>query len=103
MALSSAFGEQIITPREQASEWYTFFDNNPSLKPLISNPAVRSDTVIAIEGSKAQISLVKEKIKHAGIILGNGYGAWKDTTFRIANFPAIDKHEIALLQQHLDA
>ena len=38
------------------------------------------------------------KAKENNIILGNGYGAWKDTTFRIANFPAIEDWEFDQLK-----
>ncbi|MCY7351662.1 MAG: aminotransferase class V-fold PLP-dependent enzyme [Cytophagaceae bacterium] len=88
--------------RRQASDWYRFFDNHPTWKPLVSNPAVRSDTVIAIEGQPVDIKLIKEKCKAAGITLGNGYGAWKDRTFRIANFPAIEEEEIEKLKEVLN-
>jgi len=33
--------------------------------------------------------------------LGEGYGAFKPLTFRIANFPAIADREIAALKQFL--
>lgn len=84
---------------EQASTWYTFFEKMSSLKPLIAHPSVRSQTVIAIEAEKGFISGLKDKARQTGIIIGNGYGAWKETTFRIANFPAIDQQEIKQLQQ----
>lgn len=103
--------------KDQAENWYKFFDKNvtPTLvcndknvatqtkdcatKPLIQNPAVRSDTVIAIEGSESQIKDIKAITKANGITVGNGYGSWKNTTFRIANFPAIEVPEIEALQE----
>jgi phosphoserine aminotransferase len=33
--------------------------------------------------------------------LGNGYGKWKNSTFRIANFPAIEEFEITKLKEIL--
>ena len=38
-----------------------------------------------------------------GIILGKGYGEWKNSTFRIANFPALDQTEIESLQKFLES
>lgn len=87
---------------DQASEWYTLFENIPALQPLISEPMVRSQTVIAIEAEKSQLAVLKDKARQAGIIIGHGYGTWKETTFRIANFPAIDRHEINQLQQVIE-
>ena len=68
---------------------------------LVPDPEQRSDTVIAVGGEPEAIRAVKEAALRAGIQLGNGYGAWKETTFRIANFPALDDDEIAKLRQFL--
>lgn len=90
--------------RSRATEWYRFFEQDTNHLPftlLIDEPARRSDTVIAVEGPPEAIKAVKTAASTAGITLGNGYGAWKDTTFRIANFPAIDDDEIAQLKTFL--
>ncbi len=60
-----------------------------SFEPLVENSVVRSPTVVAMRGSEAAIRVLKAEATDAGIQLGNGYGAWKNTTLRIANFPAI--------------
>lgn len=66
--------------------------------PFILKEECRSDTVIALQGNKEDILKVKEAARQKGIIVGNGYGELKDTTIRIANFPAIpDKDYQALL------
>jgi len=65
------------------------------------NQATRSDTVIAVTGSEAAIQAVKKAAQQAGIMLGNGYGNWKNTTFRIANFPAITEPERGQLRDFL--
>lgn len=84
---------------EQALGWYGFLKAHPVLKPLVHNPAVRSDTVIAVAADEKTVSFAKQKARAAGIELGNGYGQWKADTFRIANFPAIDMQEINALKQ----
>lgn len=90
--------------REQAQEWYDFFESDASsFRPLAANPAVRSDTVITVSGEEKEISRIKAQAKQVGIILGNGYGQWKDTTFRIANFPTIEQKEIAALKHFIKA
>jgi phosphoserine aminotransferase len=65
---------------------------------LITNKKVRSETVIAIKGTVDEILILKQKAKKNNIILGNGYGIWKDTTFRIANFQAIEDWEFDKLK-----
>ncbi len=57
-------------------------------KPFIINSSVRSDTVLIFEDDKLFINDLKKKAIKVGIQLGNGYGHLKNTTFRIANFPA---------------
>ncbi|MCU0355522.1 MAG: alanine--glyoxylate aminotransferase family protein, partial [Cytophagales bacterium] len=83
-----------IRLQKQAAAWYGFFDNHAILKPLVTNPAVRSDTVIAVTSDESIIRATKKRAETAGITLGNGYGTWKNNTFRIANFPAISTEEI---------
>lgn len=67
------------------------------LTPVVQNPTVRSATVIAVRMEKDRLAALKHQAKQQGIILGNGYGAWKDDSFRIANFPAINPEEISTL------
>jgi phosphoserine aminotransferase len=84
----------------QASEWYNFFDKK-GMKCLALNPEIRSDTVITIEGTEEGIKHIKTLTKAHEITVGNGYGSWKNTTFRIANFPAIEDFEIENLMKIL--
>jgi phosphoserine aminotransferase len=89
-----------ITTR-RAADWYRFFEQEMADSPfqvLVDEPDLQSDTVIAITGAEADIAAVKKAAKQAGLLLGNGYGDWKDTTFRIANFPAISDEEISELK-----
>ena len=93
--------------RQRAADWYAFLRNWSGTQAghdftlLNDDPAVRSDTVIAVKGSEVGIKAIKVAARQAGILLGNGYGDWKNTTFRIANFPAIADDEIAQLRQFL--
>ena len=92
-----------ITKR-RAADWYAFVEQQLArslFRLLIDDPAIRSDTVIAVSGSEADVKAIKLAAQQAGIILGNGYGDWKNTTFRIANFPAISDEEIEELRTFL--
>ncbi len=79
----------------RASYIYQSISEIPHLQPLVNNPDSRSETVISClhPDPKALISTFKAK----GITLGKGYGEWLDTTFRIANFPAILDEEYQIL------
>jgi len=46
---------------------------------------------------------LKLKAQDAGIVVGNGYGAWKKNTFRIANFPALSQDNFDSLWHFLSA
>ncbi len=85
--------------KERAHFYYQLFNSILELDLLIKNERVRSDTVIAVKGTPNTIQAVKEKALAAQLLLGNGYGPWKETTFRIANFPAITEEEVAQLKK----
>lgn len=76
---------------------YNYLETN-GYEPLVKSALNRSPTVIAVKGSAEEIAGLKVFAAQNGITLGNGYGKWKDTTFRIANFPAIRNDEADLLK-----
>ncbi|MGM0581087.1 MAG: aminotransferase class V-fold PLP-dependent enzyme [Bacteroidota bacterium] len=68
------------------------------LKPFVHSNRFQSETVFCLEGEKELIEKIKQEADSEGIILGKGYGKWKENTIRIANFPAIpNKHYIDLI------
>lgn len=85
--------------RRRAAMLYAFFEKHSVLKPLVQNPDVRSDTVLAITAEPNEIQKIKLFTAEKNIILGNGYGVWKNSTFRIANFPAIDDEDVKTLME----
>ncbi len=89
-----------IQIKDRAKSWYQFLSEF-GFNVLVENEEVRSDTVIAVSGEKEQIAAIKKAAKENGIMLGNGYGSWKETSFRIANFPAITLDEINQLKVFL--
>jgi len=86
--------------KKRAEDWYTFLSEK-GYEILVDNKMVRSDTVVSVTGNKERIAFLKKAAKENGIMLGNGYGAWKENTFRIANFPAITSGEIDQLKSFL--
>lgn len=86
--------------KQQAYAWYDLLETK-TIKPLISNAAVRSDTVITVSASEAQIKATKSRAHKHGFLLGEGYGELNATTFRIANFPAIKPADIRSLMNIL--
>lgn len=74
--------------KERMAYLYTHFSSHASLRPLIIEKNVQSPTVLALKGDEEYIKQVKKSLKEQGIIIGSGYGIWKENTLRIANFPA---------------
>lgn len=82
-------------------DWEKFFDSSSKLSLVIQNKAVRSHTVLTLSGQPEYLTKLKSEARKKGFLLGEGYGALKKETFRIANFPAIRKKEIEALQEFL--
>lgn len=89
---------QIIERR--ATDLYDFLEEN-GYKILIDNKAVRSQTVLSVELNEPKLSFLKQKANQSNIILGNGYGKWKQNTFRIANFPQHTDKDFKILKEFL--
>lgn len=86
---------------KRATKWYKLIDKIPAISPLAKDPEIRSKTVITCSASPELVQEIKEKAFEQGMIIGNGYGELKATTFRIANFPALKGQEIKQLKSLL--
>ncbi|MEO0551876.1 MAG: aminotransferase class V-fold PLP-dependent enzyme [Bacteroidota bacterium] len=80
---------------------YSALLDEVSLKHLVENKEVQSYTVIPVSSDIKTISRLKMEARKESLILGNGYGNLKETTFRIANFPSIKMDEITLFKNFL--
>jgi phosphoserine aminotransferase len=87
--------------RRRYKKWISFLKDTKDMHHLISNSEVHSYTVIPVLVDPSRLDEIKKEAKKNGILLGEGYGDLKATTFRIANFPAIKKSEIEQLQSFL--
>ena len=86
----------------RAQHLYQYFQGYSEFQPITQNNYCYSDTVLAFTGEEFFIEeLHQNAIKH-GILLGKGYGNWKNNSFRIANFPAIPNTEIDELVNFFD-
>ena len=86
---------------ERYRGWVDFLSDRKTLRHFVSNEEVRSFTVIPVTAKETLITAIKSRAKKNGILLGEGYGDLKASTFRIANFPAIKKNEIKTLRTFL--
>ena len=65
---------------------YDFLDENSHLSPLVKDKQFRSKTVIVAKMDQSTENLLNF-LKTKGMIVGSGYGAYKNDHIRIANFP----------------
>ncbi|WP_207435640.1 aminotransferase class V-fold PLP-dependent enzyme [Sabulibacter ruber] len=91
--------DQLLVQRAQ--ELYAFFEELTEMQLLVENPEVRAHTVIAVRGTDKWIQEIKRNAAAQNITLGNGYGQWAKSTFRVANFPAIVDAEYDVLRNFI--
>ncbi len=79
---------------------YAFLETSHFFSPFVANKAHRSPTVIVadIKGASASAEVI-DAVKKSGLIIGAGYGAFKEKQLRIANFPA---HTLEDVQKLID-
>lgn len=80
---------------------HAYIEKSSILSHSVENPAHRSETVV-VANTTIPSSILNEKIKDSGLIIGAGYGSFKDTQVRIANFPAHSIEVIEKLIQELE-
>lgn len=76
---------------------YDYFSKHKKYAPFVQNKRFWSQTTIVID-LKGDTEKVVEKLKKRGIIVGRGYGDYKNEHIRIANFPA---HKLKDIQRLL--
>jgi len=82
--------------------WTDFWDQQSEFSYLIERADLRLPTVLALKGPEEKIQALHARCQASVIELGKGYGEWKNTTFRIANFPAHTKEDIETLINQLN-
>lgn len=82
-----------IETKEKSKLLYDFFDNHKSFNPFVKNKSNRSDTIININ-TAGKNDIIRKKLSDNGLIVGSGYGKFKDSQIRIANFPMHRKSDV---------
>lgn len=86
---------------KRVESWRKFFSKHNTLKLFTKDERLLSDTVLCLQGPADDIQKIKTRARKAGFVLGEGYGEFKSTTLRIANFPALKEKEIKSLKDFL--
>jgi phosphoserine aminotransferase len=79
---------------------YDFIKNSKSFDIAVQNPSLRSKTVI-VANTKKPASEINKALAPHGFVIASGYGLYKNSQIRIANFPAHDIASVKALIEHM--
>jgi phosphoserine aminotransferase len=82
--------------QDRAVQLYKAIGASGGLEVFVKTPDHRSATVI-VAGTRGSAPALLEKWKGQNLVVGSGYGNYKEKQIRIANFPANTDEEIAQL------
>ncbi|MFT7032497.1 MAG: phosphoserine aminotransferase [Cyclobacteriaceae bacterium] len=80
----------------KAALLYNLFDSHKRLSSFVKEKNHRSLTVATAEVKGGSENLIK-KLNEKGMVIGKGYGAFKESQMRIASFPTHSKEQVELL------
>lgn len=85
----------------KAAILYHLLEAKQSVSPFVKEKDWRSETVIVGDSGK-NTAKIQEQLAHKGLVLGSGYGQFKEQHIRIANFPTHSKEQVEMLVDLLD-
>lgn len=65
---------------------YSAIDSCANIQALVKKQDERSKTIIIAQAGDKQAE-IKQRLLDSGYVVGSGYGKYKDSEIRIANFP----------------
>jgi len=68
---------------------------------LVGSENLQSETVLCVKMDGNRLQEIYNEAEKKNLVSGKGYGAWKNNSLRIANFPAQTDQEIAFLTQFI--
>ncbi len=81
---------------DKARMLYKFLDASDAYRPFIAPERHRSQTVIVANTERPSAQVIAQA-KQAGMVVGSGYGTFKESQIRIANFPAVSAEQVTAL------
>ncbi len=80
----------------KAALLYQCYESHPLLQSFVQNKEIRSKTVAVAEVNGGSESL-RNLLAGKGLVVGSGYGSFKNEHIRIANFPTHSKEQVEML------
>ncbi|MDN5199761.1 aminotransferase class V-fold PLP-dependent enzyme [Fulvivirgaceae bacterium BMA10] len=85
----------------KAAILYNMLEAHSLLDPFVKEKQHRSKTVIVAETKKTSSEIIG-KVAETGMVIGTGYGSFKEDHIRIANFPTHSKEQMEMLVDFLE-
>lgn len=85
---------------EKARTLYKFLESSDAYAPFVKQERHRSQTVVVAHTQKPASDVIAAA-RTANMVVGSGYGKFKDTQIRIANFPATSGEQVSALINQL--
>lgn len=91
----NAIGVQTIRKEteQKAGMLYKFIEKQSGFSLFVKDKAMRSQTVIVTNTELPSADIIKA-VKEKGMVVGSGYGQFKGSQLRIANFPATSTAQV---------
>lgn len=86
---------------QKAKRLYDYFEAKPGYGLAVKEAALRSKTVCVVEVEQPAAEVISA-LKSKGLVIGAGYGPFKETQLRIANFIATSPEKIEDLLSAFD-
>jgi phosphoserine aminotransferase len=87
---------------KKAKVLYDFAEKSDFLEIFVKNPEHRSQTVVVVNvKEKSAAEIIKKVQADVNMVIGSGYGDFKDTQLRIANFAAVNMEQVETLIEAL--
>jgi len=84
----------------KAALLYQTLMNSANFNPFVADEKYRSETVVVAETNTASEKIVNDLLAKR-LVIGKGYGPYKGSHIRIANFPTHSKEQIEMLTDFL--
>jgi len=75
---------------------YRFAESTAGFSPFVASPRHRSQTVTVLNTERPSSEIIA-RLKEKGMAVGSGYGDFKTSQIRVANFPAVNTGQVEAL------
>jgi phosphoserine aminotransferase len=86
----------------KAAVLYNLMEHHARFSPFVKEARYHSSTVIVIE-TKNPSSETIQRLLERNLVVGSGYGVYKNEHIRIANFPTHSREKVEMLADYLQA